>query len=298
MYGENELAELYNQPRYDGFVSSVEKWFDFDGVDPQVRLDQSERKFLLAGVGSWLKEHQLSFSKKPICLDVGCGRGHNMVVFEKMGFDVEGIDMSELQIEYLREHYDFRVRKVALERLKPTEKYDCIIATNFIEHVRCPHAFMTKVATLLKPNGLLVIETPLSITDRTSQKRYCDIYHTLFFDHFTLALLGAMNGMEYANSTDTVFHKLIFTHVEMVVCFSPDETLKDLGTSWELTRILRASHDAVEAQYLRCISELQDIASPLFLTKTLCKWFRQHGVTGTLKGLASFLRDYYRRKKR
>jgi 2-polyprenyl-3-methyl-5-hydroxy-6-metoxy-1,4-benzoquinol methylase len=315
MYGESELAELYNQPRYEGFVTSVDQWFDFDRVDPQVRLDQSERKFLSAGVGSWLKEHPFSFSPKPTCLDIGCGRGHNMVVFEKMGFEVEGIDLSELQIEYVREHYDFPVRKVALEHLEPAEKYDCVVATNFIEHVRCPHAFMTKVATLLKADGLLVIETPLSITGHASQKRYCDIYHTFFFDHFTLALLGAMHEMEYANSIDTVFHKLEFTHVEMVVCFQPDERLKDVSIRWELARSLRASHNAVEAEYLRCTAEYlrctvelresvlrvqsfqSDVASPLFLVKTLCKWFRQHGVTGTVKGLASFLRDHYRGTK-
>jgi 2-polyprenyl-3-methyl-5-hydroxy-6-metoxy-1,4-benzoquinol methylase len=306
MYEDSELAELYNQPRYKKFLAMVDDWFDFDSIDPQFRLQQSREKFLLAGVDSWLKEHHSSHSTKPTCLDIGCGRGHNMAVLDQMGFDVEGIDLSEIQIEYVREHYGFRVRRIALEDLESTDKYDCIVATNFIEHVRHPHAFMAKVATFLKPDGLLLIETPLSIIEHidqghTKERRYCDIYHTLFFDHLTLALLGAMHGLEYVSSTDTVFRKLEFTHIDMVVCFRPSESRQDLRIPWELTKILRTSHNSIEAEYLKWVEELRTFQptmdSPLFLVKTLGKWFRKHGVSGTFKGFVNFLRDHYHGKK-
>jgi hypothetical protein len=44
---------------------------------------------------------------------------------------------------------------------------------------------------------MLIVETPL-VSDFSGQhaERYKDIYHTLFFDHFTLGLAGALHAAE------------------------------------------------------------------------------------------------------
>jgi hypothetical protein len=65
---------------------------------------------------------------------------------------------------------------------------------------------MAHLASALADGGTLVLETPLTIDYGKLEERYGDIYHTLFFDHFTLSLLLAMHGFRCESMRNLMFY--------------------------------------------------------------------------------------------
>src|SRR5687767_3334332 len=120
--------------------------------------------------------------------------GRHLAVFDRLGFDVTGIDTNPKEIEYVRSR-GFRGVVTSLDALGATgERFDCVLASHLIEHIIDIDAFLRQVSACLAPGGLLLVETPLRQDLGRAEERYRDIYHTLFFDHFTLALAAAKHG--------------------------------------------------------------------------------------------------------
>jgi len=77
--------------------------------------------------------------------------------------ELVGIDTSEEDINIAqRAGYDCRIADVQDFRLEVT--FDTVLATNIIEHLRCPGAMLNCVADHLKDGGRLVITTPRTFT--------------------------------------------------------------------------------------------------------------------------------------
>ncbi|MBI4963559.1 MAG: methyltransferase domain-containing protein [Desulfomonile tiedjei] len=295
IYDSKDLDGLYNQEGYEEFLSNTHL---FESPhDPGARgiLEQWKSKFLAAGVDSWLKGFRRSNTTAPTFLDVGCGRGHNSLIFKELGFEVTGIDLSEIQIRYVRTHLGLSVKKASLEDLDTAEKFDCILAAHVIEHVTNPHAFMVKLADLLAPGGVLLIETPLTNDWGIEQHRYRDIYHTLFFDHFSLALLAGMHGFQYRESMNVIW-KADSDSMDMLVSFDPNRQLSEYELPPAQIRHLRACHDAVHKDYLRLaryyLGKEFERSSKSILRSGLAYW-RKFGSIAAAKRTVLFLKDRY-----
>ncbi|MFC1850023.1 class I SAM-dependent methyltransferase [candidate division CSSED10-310 bacterium] len=198
-YNQADLAALYNQ---DGYGKSQEAWSplsEFKSSFARDLINEWKTKYTSLGVVSWREEFQANNKRTPTFLDVGCGRGQDLLVFHELGFEVTGIDVSDYQIEFARNHLNFNLVKTSLDDFKPVRKFDCILASHVIEHVVSPHSFIDDLLRLMNPEGLLLLETPLIFDGGREQDRYRDIYHTLFFDHFSLTVLALMHGLQVKN---------------------------------------------------------------------------------------------------
>jgi ubiquinone/menaquinone biosynthesis C-methylase UbiE len=296
VYGEDEFCELYNQPGYATFVNCTRPFDGYDDSKADRALKVWGETFLAAGVKDWLKEHRASHSVAPTFLDVGCGRGHNMVIFKRFGFGVQGIDLSETHVAHVRDQLGFSVRKMSLEDLDASEQFDCVAAVHVIEHVACPHRFMESLLRVLRPNGLLILQTPLTMDWGRQQQRYCDIYHTFFFDHFTLGLLAAMHGVAYRQSVNGVW-KDDANFVDMIVSLQVDPGLKQSQFSDAQIRSLRACYDGVQSDYLKFARYYLGKEAGFMLKRdTLTKgwnYLRQYGVRKAAARTIQFLQDHY-----
>jgi 2-polyprenyl-3-methyl-5-hydroxy-6-metoxy-1,4-benzoquinol methylase len=95
--------------------------------------------------------------KKKKLLDVGCATGDFVKLMSDLGFDAEGIDISEELVGLAVK----RKLKCSLNNVENiNKKYDCISLWHVIEHVRYPRELLAKVRTLLRKDGDLFIETP------------------------------------------------------------------------------------------------------------------------------------------
>jgi len=186
MYDGEDLGHLYGGAGYRRFMGIIHPTLT------NAQLDKWTAEFVDLGV----KDLAAQGGPRPRFLDIGCGMGRNMIVFGRLGFDVHGLDMNLEETDYVRNVLGFTVHNEELETFaRRGDTFDCVLASHFIEHVPDPHRFFDAVLPLVRPGGALLVETPLvSDFSGAHSERYKDIYHTLFWDHFTLALAGHLHG--------------------------------------------------------------------------------------------------------
>ncbi len=99
--------------------------------------------------------------KKGVILDVGCGAGFFMDEARKRKWNVFGIDTSAKAIKYARNVLRLKVIKNDFLTYNfYDQKYDVIILSQLIEHLKNPEDFLNKAYSLLYSKGVLVVITP------------------------------------------------------------------------------------------------------------------------------------------
>lgn len=98
------------------------------------------------------------------CLDIGCGRGVWLSVLAKAGFDARGVDRSPEAVAAARTAgLDAEVDDaVAWLQRQPDASALAVTALHVLEHLPLANrlALLAEAARVLKPNGVLIVETP------------------------------------------------------------------------------------------------------------------------------------------
>jgi len=300
-YERADLTDLYDHPNYNLFVEDTVEVQDVHDPNTRHWLDIWKNQFISLGLLSWQEAFSKSEGRKPRFLDVGCGRGRNLVIFDELGFTVAGIDLSESQVALARERLNFDVKRISVDDFEPEEKFDCILAAHIIEHVMNPHEFISKLQNLLHDGGSVLIETPITDDWGNQRHRYRDIYHTLFFDHFTLALLGGMHGLHLMRSQNIVFRRPSFpeNHIIVQALFSSKPNGGESNFSESTIRIFRAAFDGVDSDFVKYARDFlghpygDDLQS---LIDRGVGALRTHGLISTLRYLYLQVLEYYNKK--
>jgi 2-polyprenyl-3-methyl-5-hydroxy-6-metoxy-1,4-benzoquinol methylase len=121
----------------------------------RVRADLPER------CADWL-EVLLRYRRPPAkVLEVGAGHGAYTALLGWAGFDATALDLSSWTADLARERFGIRylVGPVEEQDLEP-QSFDVVIANDVLEHLAAPKSSLAAWARLLKPDGLLVFQTP------------------------------------------------------------------------------------------------------------------------------------------
>lgn len=152
---EQELESLYSHEYYE---ERSEYYFNNPVWDPEHGRNTENIAAFKAGLE---RLRQLKPEGKTL-LDVGCGLGIFLAMARDSGWDVKGVDTSEYAVKYAREHFKLDVSHSAIlsdAKFAP-ESFDVITLWDSIEHFRDPVAQMTEVFRLLKPGGVVMLDTP------------------------------------------------------------------------------------------------------------------------------------------
>lgn len=97
-------------------------------------------------------------------LNAGCGSGDLSILLAQAGHKVLGIDpsseyidLAKLRVESHGVNCEFKV--ASIEELDNT-KYDCVIATDVLEHIEDDYTAMKKLRDSTKEGGLIIITVP------------------------------------------------------------------------------------------------------------------------------------------
>ena len=93
-------------------------------------------------------------------LDLGCGNGAFLLRARSAGWETVGVDLDPQAVKAAHKH-GLDVRLGGVEILDPvSEQFDVITMSHVIEHVHDPLKVLAACACLLRPGGLLWLETP------------------------------------------------------------------------------------------------------------------------------------------
>lgn len=105
--------------------------------------------------------HNLKPSGKSL-LDIGSGYGFFLHEAQKEHYNVMGIEPSKALYQYSKTHSQAHLVNTNLTLFVETskERYDFITLIHVIEHMHDPASTIKEITSLLKPGGILYIETP------------------------------------------------------------------------------------------------------------------------------------------
>jgi 2-polyprenyl-3-methyl-5-hydroxy-6-metoxy-1,4-benzoquinol methylase len=200
------------------FVQPVDRSVNME-LEQQAAADGERymRKVFIEREGFWarhwterLRKVELLLGRKGCLLDVGCAVGHFQLVAESRGWTTVGVEYSQDQVNYAREVFGLDVHAGRFEEadFEPAS-FDLITLWSVIEHVADPRSFFARARVLLKPEGMLVLQTPNQSSLITSLaglgyhlsggRYFLPIYsldHIFRFDEQTLRRLLEKSGFE------------------------------------------------------------------------------------------------------
>lgn len=149
----DDLAPYYAQEYYGKrnvrFVGGMEK---------MVRRFASGRARRITAI---YHANQVSSSPPGRVLDVGCGRGVLLADLRSLGWECEGVEMSEHAVQYAREELGLNVDAGGFDPDRFAESsFDAVIFWHVLEHLVDVRSALQAALRILKPGGLLVVAVP------------------------------------------------------------------------------------------------------------------------------------------
>jgi 2-polyprenyl-3-methyl-5-hydroxy-6-metoxy-1,4-benzoquinol methylase len=157
--GKNQPASLdYSEEGYYG----SRYWFEhqteelgFEDILHRSRSDLSGRCLY------WLKtllKHRLP---QATALELGSSHGGFVAMLAKSGYSASGLEISPQIVDYARQSFQVPMLAGPLEEQKiPAGSLDLLVLMDVLEHLPDPVGTLHHGLSLLKPDGLLVIQTP------------------------------------------------------------------------------------------------------------------------------------------
>ena len=129
-------------------------------------------------------------------LDVGSAAGFCMAALRELGFEAHGVEVSETIARHAIDALGFDTVHIGTLDSAPyaPHSFDLITMWDVVEHVVDPHALLATARELLKPDGLLVLETQDidSPFARLLGRRWHHFKHAEHIYHFTPATVRSL----------------------------------------------------------------------------------------------------------
>jgi SAM-dependent methyltransferase len=101
------------------------------------------------------------FQEGGTLLDIGCNIGLFLTVAREEGFSVVGVELNRACAEYARTTFKIEVFSDVVEKVGfPSHGFDVVTLFDVLEHVPDIETFLAEVRRILKPGGLLVVQSP------------------------------------------------------------------------------------------------------------------------------------------
>ena len=162
-----ELREYYAQRYYQENLTTYQAEYspeELEHINGKLRL----RHWVLAQLRRAGQQHEADDQEKPAAgslLDIGCGEGWALAYFQRLGWEVLGLDFSSFSLNRFNPELREQLRTGDLyeevQQLADNgHQYDVLWLDNVLEHVLEPAALLRLCRALVKPNGVLVVDVP------------------------------------------------------------------------------------------------------------------------------------------
>ncbi len=93
-------------------------------------------------------------------IEIGCAKGYFLKQAKKLGAEVRGVELNKVNAEAARSSVGAYIyEKDIFELHLPSETFDIVYMRDVIEHIHNPLPFVVELSRLLRPGGMIFIET-------------------------------------------------------------------------------------------------------------------------------------------
>ena len=109
----------------------------------------------------WLRQLLRFVSPPAKVLEIGCGHGGFVSLMRQAGFDATGLELSPAIVDFAKRTFDVPVLTGPIEAqsIEPNS-LDAIVMMDVLEHLPEPVATMRRCVEMLKPTGVMLVQTP------------------------------------------------------------------------------------------------------------------------------------------
>jgi SAM-dependent methyltransferase len=154
-------------------------------------------------------------------LELGSAHGGFVTFLTAVGYQAIGLELSPWLVEFAQKTFNARMLQGPLEEQNiPKNSLDIIAHMDVLEHLPDPVGTMRAALDLLKPDGLMLIQTPCYDPEKSHQEivrtnhpflaQYKEKEHLHLFSTQSIAKLFRDLGWEHVH-----FEKAIFSHYDM-----------------------------------------------------------------------------------
>jgi SAM-dependent methyltransferase len=254
-------SDFYGRTYYESHLARA---YGYPSLDKRARDDLNERCM------HWMRT-VLKYRLPPArALELGSAHGGFVALMRWAGFDASGLEISPWLVEYAKSTFGVPMFTGPIEKqnIEP-RSLDLIVHFDVLEHLPDPRGAMRHCMELLKPDGVMILQTPCFPVGRTHEEmvsgkdRFLDQFkpkeHLYLFGRESLTRLFSELGAPFLH-----FERAIFDFYDMFAVVSMRE-LTPLGEE-EATeallrrpegRIIRALLDA-NAQYEELVRRYEE----------------------------------------
>ncbi|NTF33469.1 class I SAM-dependent methyltransferase [Rhizobium skierniewicense] len=206
---KNDDADFYGKKYW---LEHQSKDFGYPNIFQRAKKDLTDRNL------HWLKT-LLKFKAPPSkVLELGCSHGSFVALLRQAGFDASGMEMSPWVVEFAQETFNIPMLVGPVENIElEAGTFDVIALMDVLEHLPDPVGTMSHALKLLKPDGILIIQTPQANDDMTypalleSNSPFLEQFkadeHIYLFTQNSVAALFKKIGAKFIQFEPPIFHQ-------------------------------------------------------------------------------------------
>jgi SAM-dependent methyltransferase len=215
----HDESDFYGRSYYESFVVQD----GYPSLAERTRNDLNERCM------HWMRT-VLKYRLPPArTLELGSAHGGFVALMRWAGFDATGLELSPWLVEYAKSTFGVPMLTGPIERqnIEPSS-LDIILHFDVLEHLADPRGTMRRCMELLKPDGLMIVQTPCFPTGRTYEEmvrnkdRFLEMLrpaeHLNLFSQASVRRLFSELGAPFL-----YFERAIFDHYDMFLIASQRE---------------------------------------------------------------------------
>ncbi|MBI5934061.1 MAG: class I SAM-dependent methyltransferase [Chloroflexi bacterium] len=208
----DDAGELYSK---DYYLKHLPESFGYPSLDARTRADLTDR------IPYWTRT-LLKYRLPPASvLELGSAHGGFVNFLTAAGYQAAGLELSPWLVEFAQKTFNAQLLLGPLEAQNiPQASLDVIAHMDVLEHLPDPVGTMRAALDLLKPDGLMLIQTPCYDPEKSHEEivrtnhpflaQYKEKEHLHLFSMRSIAKLFHDQGWGHVH-----FERAIFSHYDM-----------------------------------------------------------------------------------